>query len=326
MVMTDILFKKSPERIMKERGCFKEPGVQDFLSGVFPQSLYYVEIRGIRREENQVDSKLGGFLLYCLAVLVPGIVKYDGHRDVSTFIPHLFKKVRDLLGIHIYHGVGVNEFQGKRIDGSEQVEPVSSGTGGKIKRSLAPYLAGEGSKGEMHGIHEQQPSYAFHCLGYDRLDVCDPFLLLLRIGLARNRLKFPVIHLSIAHEHSRPCETECMATDLPDDADGFLCASRDSFDKSIRHCEPLTRKTVRASSFFFDEENVLQSTGVICVNDLVYEIAAGAGESCNGLASHPGILHLCQKSPASLSYDCAVTGTVDHSFKSRYDIFRIFDG
>lgn len=237
MVMTDILFKEFTERIMEERGCLKKPCVQDLLSDVFPQPSDDVEVRGIRREEDKVDSKFRRFVLYCLAMLVSGIVKDEGYGDVTALIPNFFKE-----------------------------------------------------------------------------------------GLAGNRLKFPVIHPGIAHQHPRPCEAERVATDSTDYIHCFLCASRHSFYKGFRHSVPLTSETIGATFFFFGEENVLQSVIVIEVNHLIHEIAAGAGESRNGLASHTGILHLCQKNPASLSYSCAETGSVYHLFEGRYDFFRIFDG
>lgn len=81
----------------------------------------------------------------------------------------------------------------------------------------------------MHGIHKQQPSSTFIRFGYNRLNVCNPFFLFLRIGLAWNRLKFSITHISIAHEHSCPCEAEGMAADFTDDNDGFFCVSRYSF-------------------------------------------------------------------------------------------------
>lgn len=326
MVMTDILFKEFTERIMEERGCLKKPCVQDLLSDVFPQPFDDVEVRGIRREEDKVDSKFRRFVLYCLAMLVSGIVKDEGYGDVTALIPNFFKEGLDLPGIHIFHRMGLNEIQRKRVDGPEQVESVPSCACREIKLTLAPYLAGECLKGEMHGIHEQKPSSALFRFGYNRLNICNPLLLFLRVGLAGNRLKFPVIHPGIAHQHPRPCETERVATDSTDYIHCFFCASRHSFYKGFRHSVPLTSETIGATFFFFGEENVLQSVIVIEVNHLIHEIAAGAGESRNGLASHTGILHLCQKNPASLSYSCAETGSVYHLFEGRYDFFRIFDG
>ena len=326
MVMTHILFKEYPEGFMKEKRCFKEPCGQDGLSGVFPQSLDDVEIGGIRWEENQVYSKLRGLFLYSLAVLVPGIVKNDGHRNVSALIPHFFKKRLDLFRIHIHHGMRLNEVHGKWINGSEQIEPVSSGSGRKIKRSLAPYPAGKGFKSEMHRVHKQQSSSAFFRFRYNRLNVSNPLLLPVRVCLSRDWLEFLETHFRIPHKCPYPCETECVSAVSSDYVGRFPGISGHALYKRVGYVKPFAGKTIGTTSFFFCEENVLQSVIVIYVNHLIHEIAAGAGEFCNGMASLFGILHLCQKHTTSFPYYCRGTGAVYLSFESGYDIFGIFDG
>ena len=104
-----------------------------------------------------------------------------------------------------------------------------------------------------------------------------------------------------------------MSTDSMDYIHSFFCASRYSFYKGFRHSVPLTSETIGTTFFFFGEENLLQAIIVICVNNLIHEIAAGAGEFCNGMASLSGILHLCQKYTTSFSYYCAGTGAVYRS-------------
>lgn len=326
MMMTYILFKEYPEGFMKEKRCLKGPCGQDGLSGVFPQSLDDVEIRGIRWEENQVYSKLRGLFLYSPAVLVPGIVKNDGHRNVSALIPHFFKKRLDLFGINIHHGMRLNEVHGKWINGSEQIEPVSSGSGRKIKRSLAPYPAGKGFKSEMHRIHKQQSSFAFIGFGYNRLNVSNPLLLPVRVGLSMGWLEFLETHFRIAHKCPYPCETECVSAKSSDYVGRFPGISGRTLYKRVGYVRPFAGETIGTTSFFFCEENVLQSIIVICMNHIVYEIAASACEVGDRLAPGPGISHLGQKHSASFSYGCAGIAAVHHPLEGRHDIFRIFDG
>lgn len=208
MVMTDILFKEFAERIVEERGRFKEPCVQDFLSRVFPQPFDEVEVRGVRRKEDKVDPKFRRFVLYGLTMLVSGIVEDDGYGDVPALTPNFFNESFDLLGINIYHGMGLNEVQRKWVDGPEQVEPVSSCASREIKLTLAPCFACECLKGEMYGIHEQKLSFSLFSFSYNRLNISNPFLLPFSVGFAGYRLKFLVVHACITHKRMRPCEAE----------------------------------------------------------------------------------------------------------------------
>ena len=75
-----ILFKEIPQGLVKACRRVKIPAGQHMPPCVFPESLNDVEVRGIRREEDEVDSKLGGFLQHCLAMLVTGIVKDNADR------------------------------------------------------------------------------------------------------------------------------------------------------------------------------------------------------------------------------------------------------
>lgn len=287
MLLLYILFKEYPESLVKEKRCLKEPCGQHGLSGVFPQSFDDVGIRGIRREENQVYSK---------------------------------------LRVHINHGMRLNEVHGKRINGSRQIESVSSGSGRKIKRSPAPYPAGKGLKSEMHRIHKQQSSFAFTGFSHDRLNVSDPLLLPVRVGLSRGGLEFLETHFCVAHKRPYPCETECVSSESSDYAGRFSGISGHAFYKRVGYVEPFAGKSIGTASFFFSEGNVLQSMIVICMNHIVYEIAARACKTGDRLAPGPGILHLGQKDTASLSYGRAGIAAVHHPLEGRYDIFRIFDG
>lgn len=96
-------------------------------SCVFSETFDNIKVGRIQGQEYEVDSKVGGLVSYSLAVLITGIFKDDGNGEVSALSSHLFKKVYDLFRIHIYHRVGVNKIQRKRVDVPKQIELVSTG-------------------------------------------------------------------------------------------------------------------------------------------------------------------------------------------------------
>ncbi len=76
--MIDVIdLKELPEGIMKLGGSVKVLSGQDMPSCVFPKPLYDIEVRRIRRQEYEADSKFVCLVLYCLAMLVPRIVLSD---------------------------------------------------------------------------------------------------------------------------------------------------------------------------------------------------------------------------------------------------------
>ena len=156
-----ILFKEIPQSLVKACRRVKIPAGQHMPPCVFPESLNDVEVRGIRREEDEVDSELDGFLQHCPAMLVTCIVKDNGDGKRARFLPHLFKELLYLTGIDIEHGVGLNEVKGKRIDTSEKVEPVPSGSGLEVNGLPAPDMTGERLQSEVYGIKNSGNTYWF---------------------------------------------------------------------------------------------------------------------------------------------------------------------
>lgn len=89
MIM-EVLIKQVPECLIELRRSVETPYSEDLLPRVFPQPLYYVEVWGIRRQEDKLDTELRSHLNDGAAVLVAGIIEHDGHSKVSGCLPYLF--------------------------------------------------------------------------------------------------------------------------------------------------------------------------------------------------------------------------------------------
>ncbi len=80
--MIDVVnLEEIPESLMEVGWRVEVFSRQDMTSCVFPESLNYVEVRRIRRQEYEVDSKFNRFVLYCLTMLITGAVD-DGNSGV----------------------------------------------------------------------------------------------------------------------------------------------------------------------------------------------------------------------------------------------------
>lgn len=212
-----INLEEMPEGIMELGGRIKVLSGKDMTSCMFPEPFDYVEVRGIWRKENEADTKFRGLVLYCLTMLIPGIVEHYGDRGVTRFPSHFFKKGLGLLRIHVHHGMGLYDVQRKRIDAPKEVETVASRSGLEIKRLLAPYMAGERLQREMGGIHEIELASAFFSLIYNRLQCRKPFLLFLRTGFARYGLCLYETEATAVHYLPCPRKADCNSADVPDD-------------------------------------------------------------------------------------------------------------
>lgn len=70
--MIDVInLEEMPECIMELGGRVEILSSQDMASCVFPESFNNIEIRGIRRQKYEGDSKFSRLVLYSLAMLVP---------------------------------------------------------------------------------------------------------------------------------------------------------------------------------------------------------------------------------------------------------------
>jgi len=70
--MIDVInLKEMPEGIMELGGRVKVLSGQDMTSCIFPEPLNYVEVRRIRRQENEIDTEFGCLVL-CLLIIFDG--------------------------------------------------------------------------------------------------------------------------------------------------------------------------------------------------------------------------------------------------------------
>lgn len=166
--MIDVInLKKMPESFMKPGGGVEILSCKDVTPCVFPKPLYYIEIRRIGRQEYKADSEFCRLVLHCLTMLVTRVVKDYGNRNVAGCQPYLFQKGFCLVGIHIRHGMGLDDVRREWINASKKIEAVPACSGLEIKRLLTPDMAGERPQGEMDGIHEIEFAFAFFRLIYN---------------------------------------------------------------------------------------------------------------------------------------------------------------
>ena len=121
-----ILFKEISQSLMEFVRSVKEPSGEYMPPDKLPQSFYDVEVWGVWRKENQLNVEFSRLLLHSLTVLVPGIVKHDGHRYVPAFFPNLLQELLDLVCIDIDHGVDGYDFMVEGVDAPKDIESVSA--------------------------------------------------------------------------------------------------------------------------------------------------------------------------------------------------------
>lgn len=294
-------------------------------SCVFPKPLYDIEVRRIRRQEYEADSKFVCLVLYCLAMLVPRIVGNNGNWSISRFPSHFFKKGLCLFRIHINHGMGLYDVKRKGIHASEKVEAVSAGTGLEVKRFLTPHLAGERLQCEIYGIHEIELAFAFFRLIYNRSQRGNPFSLLLWTRPARYRLRLYEPEAAAVHYFPCPCKAERNAADVADYVCGLGGTSGHFGFKSFGNLIHMTFQFTWTSRNRSDFKNGIDSVIVIRMNQAVNEITAASCDCSNPFATQSGFGHFGHKGTTAFA-NYAGGSCFVFPFETGIRLLTIFDG
>lgn len=307
-MIPEILVKEMPQGLMELRRSIEIPSGEDLLPCVFPQPLYYVEVRGIRRKEDQLDAELGGLLHDGAAVLVTGVVEHDGHGKVSGCLPYLFKEGLRLSGVDIHHGMDAYQIKGEGIDASEQVEAVASGSCLKEERIPAPYIAGEGLEREMDGVHEEEPSPSLRRLFHNILEISHPFLLFPGIGLAGYRLELPETEAAAPQDDPCPCQSDGNPRHLLNDMRCLSPAACRPDVESPRHLLQMSVQTAGTPRFRKRAKNRTDAFFVICMDEGGYEIPAAPRGFGDTAASEPRLGHLRHEGAATFTDNGGAVG------------------
>ena len=324
--MIDVVnLKEMPECIMELGRGIEILSSQNMTSSVFPESLDYIEIRRIRRQEYEVDSEFGRRVLYCLTMLVTRVVKDYGDRCVARCLPYLFQKGFCLVGIHINHGMGLYDVKREWIDTSEKIETVPSCSGLEVKRLLTPHMAGERLQCEMDGIHEIELAFTVFGLIYNRLQCGNPFVLFLWTSSARDRLCLYEPEAATMHYLPCPCQAEHNAADVPNNICGLGGTSgRFGFQSAgnLIHMFLQPTGTTRNGG---DSENGIDSPVVIRMNHAVNEVAAASHYCSYALATQLRFRHFGHKGTTTFADD-AGGSSLAFLFETGIRLLTIFDG
>ena len=307
-MIPEILIKEAPQGLMELCGSIEILSGEDLLPCVFPQPLNDVEVRGIRRQEDKLDAELRGLLHHGAAVLVPGVVDHDGHGKVSGCLPYLFKEGLRLFGVDVHHGMYGYEVKGEGVDASEQVEAVASGPCLKEERIPAPYIAGEGLKREVDGIHEGEPAPSLRRFLHNPLEISHPFLLFSGIGLAGYRLELPETEAAAPQDDPCPRQSDGDSRDVTYGVRRLSPAACRLLIEFTRHLLQMSVQTSGTSRFRKRAQNRTDAFLVICIDEGGYEITAASRGFGDTAASKPRLAHLGHEGSATFTDNGGAVG------------------
>lgn len=294
-------------------------------SGVFPESLYNVEIRRIRWHEYKLDVQPCRLFLYSLAVLVTRIVKDNGDRDVPAGITNLTEKILYLTGVYIFHGVGFNQVKCEGVNAAQHVKPVATGSTSEGQWLPAPHMTEERFKSEVGSIHEKESAFPFFCLFNNGLQILDSFLLSLGVGLTRYGLKLPETISELMKQHSGIALAEPDPAYTLNYGNRFCGCPGYPVFKCLVYMPHLTFDFTGPACFGKYGENGINTFFVIRMNHVANKVAAASHEIGHSLTAQGRCGHLCEQCAASFSYDTG-RGLVDFSFENINIILRILYG
>jgi hypothetical protein len=125
----------------------------NFGLGEFPQSFDQVEVRGVRRQEQQLYAQPFGFLFHLSAVLVAGVVEHQRNRPDcpgGEFDEQLHHRVgRDTRGV-----ADPDQRSGHRIPSAQDVVPLPARCPADKHPHHTPQATQERPTDEMRCVHE----------------------------------------------------------------------------------------------------------------------------------------------------------------------------
>lgn len=321
----EILIKEMSQCLMELRRSIEIPSCEDMLPGIFPQPFYDVEVRGIRRKEDKLDVKLRSLIHDGAAMLVPGVVEYDGDGKVPGCLPHLLQEGLRLFGVDIHHRMDGYELKGEGIDASEQVEPVASGSGLQEQRIPAPDVACEGLEREVDGIHEEEPSPSLRGILHNILEISHQFLLFLWIGLAGHRLELPETEAAAPQDDPRPCQPDGDPRYLTDGMRGLGPAADGTLLKFTHDLLKMCVHTTGATGSGTDAQNRTDAFLVICIDEGGHEITAASCGLGDTPASQPRLGHLGHEGAATFTDNGGAVG-LGFLFEEVIRLLAVSDG
>lgn len=103
-------------------------GIQTSLPHEFPQTFDQVEVRRIRRKENNLNAQRLRFRFHQFATLVSGVVHDHLHRNASIrmSLPDFTQQLANRVRIDISFVDHCQQFLAQRIDCSQHIQPTSA--------------------------------------------------------------------------------------------------------------------------------------------------------------------------------------------------------
>ena len=138
-----------------ERGVVGEDFVgQGFLFRELPDPFDQVQVRGVRRQVDQVDAGVGRDAPHDRGGLVAGVVQDHADRPVGVGVANLQEQSADGDSIDGAVGGFANERAGDGVQRSQNAVALPAGPGGDDPADEAPEVAEEGPADEVDGIDE----------------------------------------------------------------------------------------------------------------------------------------------------------------------------
>lgn len=324
--MIDVVdLKEIPQGIMELGGRIEILSRKNMLSGILPEPFNNIEVRGIWRQEYEVDSQLGRFILYRLAMLVTCVVKDDRDSEITGLQPNLFKKSLCLFRIHINHRMGLYDVKGERIHASEKIEAVSSGSGLEEKRFSAPHMTVERLQSKMDSIHEIEFAIAFFRLIHNRLQGAEPIPLFFRTCFPGYGLSLYVAESAPIHNFSYPCQAKRNSAYFRYNMGGLDRVSRNIIVKSLLNFTHMRFQSVGTTGYRSFFKNGINSSIVIIMNQAVNEVTPATRDCGNSLATQLWLRHFGHNGTTAFT-DYAGGACLALSFETGIRLLGIFDG
>lgn len=320
-----ILFKEISQCLMEFVRSVKEPSGEYMSPDKLPQSFYDIEVWGVWRKENQLNVEFSRLLLHSLAVLVPGIVKHDGHRHIPAFFPNLLQELLDLVCINIDHGVAGYDFLVEGVDAPKDIESVSAGSALEEKGLLAPHFAQESLKCEVGGIHKEESHLALIHLLHKDFEILHPYSLFLRVCLSGNGLELPAPVPKLVHDVSGQGPARTYAGDFLNEGGCLSRSLRGRLFKASVYIRELSLELAWPAWYGLYTENPLKPFFVIDIDPSLHGVATHT-QLCGYLnAAQAWISHLCIDGKTTFFY-CWNGRAICVVFKGCMCLFVIFDG
>src|ERR1700722_13969731 len=101
-------------------------GVEAFLLDELPQAFDQIEIGGVRRQVQQLDTQLGRQVAHQRALLVARVVQHQRNRQARTGLDHGTQQGADGLSVDVTVIGNLHQVVADGVQSPKDVEPFSS--------------------------------------------------------------------------------------------------------------------------------------------------------------------------------------------------------